>query len=93
MQLPSSKELQEPEATNVKRKPPLLERKLGEKKEFEIHGGLVGFYKGSTSGNIQGQNVSEDNCSGFGIVADLQRSIDRSFIVLSIAFSRPCLIG
>jgi hypothetical protein len=71
-QAPPTKETKEPGASTVKRRPPLLERKVGEKKEFEVHGELAGFYQGSTDVRIDGQNVSADNGSGFGIVEDLQ---------------------
>ncbi len=66
-----AKESKEPGTTTVKRKPPMLEIKKVEK-EFEVHGALVGFYQGSTTAKIDGQDVNADNGSGFGAAADLQ---------------------
>ena len=43
------------ESKTEERKPhlPEIKEELEEKKTFEIHGGLVGFYQGGTAGNIE----------------------------------------
>jgi hypothetical protein len=60
------------ESKTEERKPhlPEIKEELEEKKTFEIHGGLVGFYQGGTAGNIEGENVG--NPSQPGIAGDLQ---------------------
>ncbi len=49
---------------------PEIEAEVKEKKTFEVHGGVVGFYQGSTSGTIEGEGLNTR--FGPGIVADLQ---------------------
>ena len=63
---------EEQESKTEERKPHLSEIKeeIEEKKNFEIHGGLVGFYQGGSAGNIEGENVGDP--SQPGIVGDLQ---------------------
>jgi carbohydrate-selective porin OprB len=53
---------------------PEVEEAVVEKKVWQIHGGLVGFYQGGTAGRIEGESVDMNNSAGFGIVADLSMS-------------------
>jgi hypothetical protein len=66
--------LEEQESKTEERKPhlPEIKEELKEKKTFEVHGGLVGFYQGAAAGKIEGEKVDPDNTLGFGIAADLQ---------------------
>jgi len=63
---------EEQESLTEERRPhlPEIKEEIEEKKPFEIHGGLVGFYQGGTAGNIEGENVGNPSQPGFA--ADLQ---------------------
>jgi hypothetical protein len=52
---------------------PEIKEEIEEKKTFEIHGGVVGFYQGGTAGNIEGEDVGNPSQPGFA--SDLQMTL------------------